>query len=90
MLWQKYDFNPIISNNKCSLYFLDGHFLLAVTSGDISMPIQCYKVSVKKVEEKCVITSQSLPSFFLCEGAKEGKGINFYFIFNVKVIPVHF
>lgn len=50
----------------------DGHFLLAVSSGDASMPIQCYKVSVKKVDDKCAITSQSLPSFFLLEGSKEG------------------
>lgn len=38
------------------------------------MPIQCYKVSVQKVIDKCVITSQSLPSFFLMEmleGAQE-------------------
>lgn len=52
--------------------FLDGHFLLAVSSGDASMPIQCYKVSVEKLDDKCAITSQSLPSFFLLEGSKEG------------------
>ncbi|KAB0804725.1 hypothetical protein PPYR_01695 [Photinus pyralis] len=52
-------------------YGKNGHFLLAVSNGDASMPIQCYKVQVRKVEEKCVITSQSLPSFFLYEGGKE-------------------
>lgn len=55
-----------------SHFFADGHFLLAVSSGDASKPVQCYKVSVTKTEEKCVITSQSLPSFYLLEGAKEG------------------
>ncbi|KAJ8963199.1 hypothetical protein NQ318_018665 [Aromia moschata] len=52
-------------------YGKNGHFLLAVSSGDPLMPVQCYKVSVKKIEEKCVITSQSLLSFFLFEAPKE-------------------
>nr|CAH7760450.1 unnamed protein product [Callosobruchus chinensis] len=52
-------------------YGKNGHFLLAVSSGDPSMPIQCYKVSVKKEEEKCIIKSQSLLSFFLVEAPKE-------------------
>ncbi|XP_063921461.1 mediator of RNA polymerase II transcription subunit 16 isoform X1 [Zophobas morio] len=52
-------------------YGKNGHFLLAVSNGDLSMPIQCYKVSVRKVEDKCVITSQSLLSFFLFEAPKE-------------------
>ncbi|XP_050308117.1 mediator of RNA polymerase II transcription subunit 16 [Anthonomus grandis grandis] len=52
-------------------YGKNGHFLIAVSSGDPSMPVQCYTVSVKKVEEKCVITSQSLLSFFLFEAPKE-------------------
>lgn len=56
-------------------YFLDGHFLLAVSSGEVSMPIQCYNVSIKKNEDKCLITSHSLPSFFLYEGGPEGAGI---------------
>lgn len=51
--------------------FADGHFLLAVSSGDPSMPIECYKVSVKKADDKCIITSQSLLSFFLFEAPKE-------------------
>ncbi|XP_060526788.1 mediator of RNA polymerase II transcription subunit 16 isoform X2 [Cylas formicarius] len=52
-------------------YGKNGHFLVAVSSGDSSMPIQCYKVSVIKVEEKCIIASQSLLSFFLFEAPKE-------------------
>ncbi|XP_018564951.1 mediator of RNA polymerase II transcription subunit 16 [Anoplophora glabripennis] len=52
-------------------YGKNGHFLLAVSNGDPSMPIQCYNVSVKRVEDKCVITSQSLLSFFLFEAPKE-------------------
>ncbi|XP_056641241.1 mediator of RNA polymerase II transcription subunit 16 [Diorhabda sublineata] len=52
-------------------YGKNGHFLLAVSSGDPSMPIQCYKVSVKKEDEKCTIKSQSLLSFFLNEAPKE-------------------
>lgn len=35
------------------------------------MPIQCYKVTVRKVDDKCFITSQSLLSFFLFEAPKE-------------------
>lgn len=45
------------------------------------MPVQCYKVSVKKTDEKCIITSQSLPSFFLNEGGQEGLTSE---CFNVK------
>ncbi|XP_030766821.1 mediator of RNA polymerase II transcription subunit 16 [Sitophilus oryzae] len=52
-------------------YGKNGHFLIAVSSGDPSMPVQCYKVSVKKLDEKCVITSESLLSFFLFEAPKE-------------------
>jgi mediator of RNA polymerase II transcription subunit 16 len=52
-------------------YGKNGHFLLAVSNGDLSMPIQCYKVSVKKHDDKCIITSQSLLSFFLFEAPPE-------------------
>lgn len=31
--------------------------------------INCYRVSIKKQLDKLTITSQALPSFFLCEGA---------------------
>ncbi|CAG9820870.1 unnamed protein product [Phaedon cochleariae] len=52
-------------------YGKNGHFLIAVSSGDPAMPIQCYKVSVKKEDEKCTIKSQSLLSFFLFGAPKE-------------------
>ncbi|KAK9731269.1 Mediator complex subunit 16 [Popillia japonica] len=58
-------------------YGKNGHFLLAVSSGDTSMPIQCYKVSVVKSEDKCVMTSQSLPSFFLLDEGKDLEHFNF-------------
>jgi ribosomal protein L30E len=45
--------------------FVDGHFLVAVSSGSVSLPIQCFRVSVKQGDDKCVIMSQALPSFFL-------------------------
>lgn len=51
--------------------FLDGHFLVAVSTGDPSLPIRGYQVSVRKVEEKCVITSQCLLNFFLFQAPKE-------------------
>lgn len=51
--------------NHFAFLFLDGHFLVAVSSGNVKLPIQCYRVSVKKVDDKCIITSQALPSFFL-------------------------
>lgn len=41
--------------------------------------INCYRVTVKKQNEKLTITSISLPSFFLCEGAGRdipGNGLN--------------
>ncbi|KAF7283251.1 mediator complex subunit 16 [Rhynchophorus ferrugineus] len=52
-------------------YGKNGHFLIAISSGDPSTPVQCYKVSVKKIEEKCVISSESLLSFFLFEAPKD-------------------
>jgi hypothetical protein len=45
--------------------FVDGHFLVAVRSGSVSLPILCFRVSVKQGDEKCIIMSQALPSFFL-------------------------
>ncbi|XP_012289223.1 mediator of RNA polymerase II transcription subunit 16 isoform X2 [Orussus abietinus] len=50
-------------------YGKNGHFLVAVSSGNISLPIRCYRVLVRKTDEKCSITSQALPSFFLQDGA---------------------
>lgn len=46
-------------------YGKNGHFLVAVSSGDVRMPVQCYRVSVTQTSDKCQITSQALPSFFL-------------------------
>lgn len=48
---------------------LDGHFLVAVSSGSTCLPIRCYRVLVRKNDDKCTITSQALPSFFLQDGA---------------------
>lgn len=75
---------PCTNHNRNS--FPDGHFLLAVTSGNINLPILCYKVSVKKTEEKCVITSQPLPGFFLQDGpTKDSQGYYvFYDFFKIE------
>lgn len=47
--------------------------MIAVANGECktvsSIMINCYKVSIKKQLDKLTITSQTLPSFFLCEGA---------------------
>ncbi|KAL2712763.1 mediator of RNA polymerase II transcription subunit 16 isoform X1 [Vespula squamosa] len=43
-------------------YGKNGHFLVAVSSGSICLPIRCYRVLVRKTDEKCTITSQALPS----------------------------
>lgn len=50
-------------------YGKNGQFLVAVSSGHFAMPIRCFRVSVRKVDDKCNITSQALPSFFLQDGA---------------------
>ncbi|XP_019881437.1 mediator of RNA polymerase II transcription subunit 16 isoform X1 [Aethina tumida] len=52
-------------------YGKNGHFLIAVSSGNPVMPIQCYKVSVKKNDDKCEIQSECLLSFYLFEAPKE-------------------
>lgn len=52
-------------------YGKNGHFLVAVSSGNCHLPIMCYNVSVMKSGEKCVITSKSLLSFFLSEAPPE-------------------
>ncbi|XP_044738530.1 mediator of RNA polymerase II transcription subunit 16 [Chrysoperla carnea] len=46
-------------------YGKNGHFLIAVSGGSVAHPIQCYRVSVAKVDDNCIITSQALPSFFI-------------------------
>lgn len=47
--------------------------MIAVANGECknvsSIMINCYRVSIKKQLDKLTITSQALPSFFLCEGA---------------------
>jgi mediator of RNA polymerase II transcription subunit 16 len=48
---------------------VDGQFLVAVSSGNFALPIRCFRVSVRKLDERCSITSQALPSFFLHDGA---------------------
>ncbi|EFN86414.1 Mediator of RNA polymerase II transcription subunit 16 [Harpegnathos saltator] len=50
-------------------YGKNGHFLVAVSSGNICLPIRCYRVLVRRNDDKCTITSQALPSFFLQDGA---------------------
>lgn len=50
-------------------YGKNGHFLIAVSSGMSRFPIRCYRVLARKKDDKCNITSQALPSFFLQDGA---------------------
>ncbi|XP_059470201.1 mediator of RNA polymerase II transcription subunit 16 [Neocloeon triangulifer] len=53
-------------------YGKNGQFLVAVTSGKANLPIQCYRVSIKRLEDKMSIMSQALPSFFLqCSTLKD-------------------
>lgn len=56
-----------VTRNYCTAadicYGKNGHFLVAVSNGDIK--VQCYRVIVKKVDDRVTITSHSLPSFFL-------------------------
>lgn len=61
-----------VTVNICEIIFCwvkcictDGQLLVAVSNGNVHTPVQCYRVSVKKTDEKCIITSQALPSFFL-------------------------
>lgn len=61
----------------------DGHFLLAVSSGNVILPIQCYRVSVRKVDEKCIITSQALPGFFLQDATKDSQSKIFLLYKNI-------
>lgn len=49
-------------------YAKNGQFLVAISSGHFSVPIRCFRVSVRKVDDKCHISSQALPSFFLQDG----------------------
>ncbi|XP_020707850.2 mediator of RNA polymerase II transcription subunit 16 isoform X1 [Athalia rosae] len=49
-------------------YGKNGHYLVAVSSGSVALPVRCYRVSVRRTDDKCHITSQALPSFFLHDG----------------------
>ncbi|KAG8241905.1 Mediator of RNA polymerase II transcription subunit 16 [Homalodisca vitripennis] len=42
-------------------YGKNGQYLVAVSSGSVHMPIQCYMVSVKGIDDKLSISSQGLP-----------------------------
>ncbi|KAJ1530563.1 hypothetical protein ONE63_005449 [Megalurothrips usitatus] len=42
----------------------NGHFLVATSCGNVNLPILCYQVGVTKPDDKLVVTSQALPSFF--------------------------
>jgi mediator of RNA polymerase II transcription subunit 16 len=59
-------------------FFTDGHFLVAVSGGSTTMPVQCYRVSVKKVEDKMTVISQALPSFFLQCNTLKDNGCELY------------
>ncbi|KAJ8679407.1 hypothetical protein QAD02_015194 [Eretmocerus hayati] len=50
-------------------YAKNGQFLVAVSSGSFILPIRCFRVSIRKTDERCSISSQALPSFFLQDGA---------------------
>ncbi|CAD1478310.1 unnamed protein product, partial [Heterotrigona itama] len=57
-------------------YGKNGHILVAISSGNICLPIRCYRVLVRKNDDKCTITSQALPSFFLQDGAPKDNTCN--------------
>ncbi|XP_047102177.1 mediator of RNA polymerase II transcription subunit 16 isoform X1 [Schistocerca piceifrons] len=42
----------------------NGNFMVALSSGRVSLPVHCVRVTVKLVDEKCVLNTQALPSFF--------------------------
>ncbi|XP_055912808.1 mediator of RNA polymerase II transcription subunit 16 [Eupeodes corollae] len=47
-----------------------GHFRIAIASGEQNrMMIQCFRIMIQLTDGKPIISSQSLPSFFLYEGA---------------------
>lgn len=52
-------------------YAKNGDFLVASSSGKISLPIQCYRVVVRMHDDKCTVTTQALPSFFLQCSSKD-------------------
>lgn len=59
--------------------------MIAVSNGnDKNTMIQCYRVLIHKQNDKLMITSQSLRSFFASEGA--GRDINGNLLFIIKCI----
>ena len=69
----------------------DGHFVVAVSSGNIGQPIRCYRVLVRKNDEKCIISSLALPSFFLQDGTPKDNFCKFLFtiLFFCVLILLH-
>lgn len=61
-----------VTYGKCS-NFIDGNFRIAVANGEcrnkLAMTVQAFRVVVKIKENKLTLTSQSLPSFYLYDGA---------------------
>lgn len=63
--------SEILGPNKLNISLVDvcygknGHFIVVVSNGSANCAIQCYRVSVQFIDEKCHITSQALPSFHL-------------------------
>ncbi|XP_001606537.1 mediator of RNA polymerase II transcription subunit 16 [Nasonia vitripennis] len=57
-------------------YAKNGQFLVAVSSGSFTLPIRCFRVSIRKTDERCIIASQALPSFFLQDGAPKDDSTN--------------
>ena len=55
-------------------YAKNGQFLVAVSSGSFILPVRCFRVSIRKIDERCCISSQALPSFFLQDGGGSPNG----------------
>ncbi|KAF7997387.1 hypothetical protein HCN44_005664 [Aphidius gifuensis] len=66
-------------------YGKNGHFLVAVNSGTASFPIGCYRVLVRKNDDKCSITSQAL---VVTENG-ENEGFVDVWELKEKLQPVH-
>lgn len=50
-------------------YDKNGQFLVAISSGNFAVPVKCFRVSVRKVDDKYNITSHALSGFFLQDRA---------------------
>ncbi|XP_014225310.1 mediator of RNA polymerase II transcription subunit 16 [Trichogramma pretiosum] len=69
-------------------YARNGQFLIAISGGSVALPIRCYSVSVRKIDERCSITSQALPSFFVQDNEAQGSTpviTNLKFVSSEKV-----